>query len=68
MMVGQIGGANGTQQVGAKVESTTPNRGVAVSAVQSVSKQNEQKKAEERELHPARELHQSLARHLIHPR
>ena len=49
-MVGHIGGANGTQQIGAKVESATPDKGVAVAAVQAVSIQNEQQKGEEREL------------------
>ena len=49
-MVGHIGGANGTQQIGATVKSAAPDRGVAVAAVQPVSVQNEQQKGEEREL------------------
>jgi flagellar protein FlaG len=49
-MVGRIGGANGTQHVSAKVESTTPDGGVAVAEVQAVSVQNEQQSGEERQL------------------
>ncbi len=49
-MVGHIGGANGTQQIGETVKSAAPDKGVVVAAVQSVSVQNEQQKGEEREL------------------
>ena len=49
-MVGRIGGAEGTQQIGTKVASAAPDKGVAVAAVQAVSVQTEQQKGEEREL------------------
>lgn len=49
-MVGHIGGANNTHQISETVKSKTPDRGVVVSSVQSVTKQKEQQKAEEREL------------------
>lgn len=49
-MVGRIGGANGTQQLSAKVESTAPDRGVAVAEVQAVSVQKQDQAGEERQL------------------
>ncbi|MCM3636906.1 flagellar protein FlaG [Sporosarcina luteola] len=49
-MVGRIGGANGTQQLSAKVESAAPDRGVVVAEVQAVSVQNQEQTREERQL------------------
>lgn|SRR5690606_31057709 len=49
-MVGRIGGANGTQQIGTTVEGTAPDRGVAVVEVQAVQVQNQQQSEEERQL------------------
>ncbi|MCM3743858.1 flagellar protein FlaG [Sporosarcina luteola] len=49
-MVGRIGGANGTQQLSAKVESTTPDKEVVVAEVQAISVKNEQQTGEERQL------------------
>ena len=49
-MVGRIGGANSTQQISAKVESAAPDMGIAVTAVQAISVQNEQQSGEERQL------------------
>ncbi|WP_252502410.1 flagellar protein FlaG [Sporosarcina sp. Marseille-Q4943] len=56
-MVGRIGIANGTQQMSAKVESATPDRGVAVTEVQAISVQNQQQSGEERQL-PVEKAHQ----------
>ncbi|MCM3711151.1 flagellar protein FlaG [Sporosarcina luteola] len=49
-MVGRIGGANGMQQLSAKVESVAPDRGVVVAEVQAVSIQNQEQAREERQL------------------
>lgn len=65
-MVGRIGGANGTQQIGTKVESTAPDRGVAVAEVQAVSVQNQQQSGEERQLpvEKARQMTDSMNKFL----
>lgn len=49
-MVGLNGVANGTQQMSAKVEGATPDRGVAVVEVQAVKVRSQQQSSEERQL------------------